>query len=84
MSVAWIILAYGSAVTGALLALYLFRAQAWYWHVISILAALAVGLMPPPAGWSGSWFDLLTGFVFTALFLWGAAAPFFRGPYGHG
>jgi hypothetical protein len=44
--------------------------------VLSILAALAIGLTPPPEGWHPP--DLLVGSVFLFLFVWGIGAPFFR------
>ena len=75
MQSAWVALAFGSAILLALALLYAFHAR-WYWHVLSILAAGAVGLTPPPEGWRPP--DLLVGAVFFFLFVWGIGAPFFR------
>ena len=59
---------YVAALVLALVLLFSFRVK-WYWHVPSILAALAVGLVPP----MGSWWppDLVVGFVFVLLLVWG-------------
>jgi hypothetical protein len=71
MSSLLVLLVYVVALGLPLLALYLFGARAWYWHILSLAAALAVGLTPPPAGWEGPAFDLLCGGLFVALGLWG-------------
>jgi len=78
MSSVWVMLVYGCAAGGALLLLYFFRARSWYWHVMSIAAAVAFGVTPPPEGWGGPRFDLAVGSTFVFFFLWGAAAPLFR------
>lgn len=53
--------------------LYRFEAQAWYWHLLSFVMALGIGLTPLP--WSGGdpAADLMVGFVFSLLFVWGIA-----------
>lgn len=68
---------YGVAVALAMTLLYFFRAP-WYWHVLSVIVAFALGLAPMPADWHGPSLDLVVGFVFTFLFFWGAAEPLFR------
>ncbi len=73
-------LVYGAALLIALALLYFFHAG-WYWHVLSVAAALALGLTPLPPEWTLP--DLLVGFVFALLFTWGFAAPFFRTHYAH-
>lgn len=50
----------------------------WYWHAGAVILALAIGLTPPPEGWAGPYLDLAVGSAFVFLFMWGAAAPFFR------
>ncbi len=57
------------AVPGYLL--YRFRSQAWYWHVLSIAAGLALGLVPIPPELQKRGFDLLIGFCFVVLLFWG-------------
>jgi uncharacterized membrane protein len=66
---------YGSA---ALLSLYLlwhFGVQHWYLHAISIMAAFALGLVRLPDPFNQPGFTLVIGWFFTALFVWGVAAP---------
>jgi hypothetical protein len=82
MSAGWVFLAYGASVAVSLYLLWHFHAQSWYWHVLSVLVAFAIGLAPPLPGISGSQWDLAIGSVFTFLFLWGVAAPLFRAPKG--
>jgi hypothetical protein len=78
MSPIWVLLVYGSSVAIAVALIYYFHPQAWYWHGLSIAAALTLGLVPLQGFWNGPGFDLSVGFVFTLLFLWGLgglAAP---------
>jgi hypothetical protein len=49
-----------------------FHSQAWYWHALAVIAALALGLVPMPAWLQAQSFDLLLGFVFIVLMVWGA------------
>lgn len=51
--------------------LYRFRSQSWYWHVLAILAAVGVGFAPTPPTWRTEAFDLLFGFAFIVLLVWG-------------
>jgi hypothetical protein len=48
-----------------------FHSQAWYWHVPAILAALGIGLVPTPPAWKIVGCDLVFGFVFVLLLVWG-------------
>ena len=75
MSTLLVYVVYGFSVVLALFCLYLFHAR-WYWHVLSVLAALAVGLSPPIPGWEGAGRDLAYGFVVLFLLVWGVAEPF--------
>jgi hypothetical protein len=52
--------------------LYHFHSQAWYWHSLAILVALALGFTPIPIELQKPEFDLLFGFTFIALMIWGA------------
>jgi hypothetical protein len=80
MSILLVFAVYGFSAALALLLLYVFRARSWYWHVMSILLALVLGLIPPPEGWQSQRIDLVVGSVFVFLFLWGICAPVFRKP----
>ena len=66
---------YGSAAAVSLFALWHFGVKHWYWHLLSITAALVMGLVPLPEPWTQPEYTLVVGWVFTALFLWGIAAP---------
>lgn len=70
---------YGFSLLVALALLYFFRPKAWYWHLLSVAAALAIGLTPFPEGWHSPTADLVVGAVFIFLFFWGAGAIFFLG-----
>ena len=52
--------------------LYRFQSQAWYWHTLSVLAAIGLGFLPIPFALQKPGFDLLFGFVFIVLMIWGA------------
>jgi hypothetical protein len=69
---------YGVAVLAALLLLYLFEPVHWMWHVLSLIAALAIGLAPLPASWHSPLMDALVGCAFLMLFTWAVCAPLFR------
>jgi hypothetical protein len=76
-----VFLIYGSAAILAIALLYFFHAN-WYWHVISVGLALAIGavpsdVIPMPAAW-GPTRDILIGAIFTFLVIWGIGAPLFR------
>jgi len=70
-----VFLVYGAAFLLALVLLYFYRVG-WYWHALSVIAAFVIGLMPPLEAWQPP--DLLVGFFFVFLFVWGFGAPFFR------
>ena len=74
---------YGFAAALALVFLYLFHAR-WYWHVLSVLLALAIGFSPPLPGWDGPSRDLVYGFVVLFLLVWGLAEPFVHRFHRHG
>ena len=78
-----VLLVYGFSLILALALVYLFHAR-WYWHVLSVLAALAVGFSPPVLGWDGISRDLLYGAVVLFLLVWGLAEPFVHRFHHHG
>lgn len=77
------ILVYLAAIAAPLYLLYRFGSQAWYWHVLSIAAALAFGLVPTPPEWKSTALDLLFGFALTFLLLWGAGGLVVFRPHLH-
>lgn len=78
MSPVGLLLAYGAAIFLPLWLLYVFHARSWFWHALSVAAALSIGFTPVPPEWNRPTTDVLIGFVVLFLFVWGAAAPFFR------
>ena len=74
----WVITAYGCSFLLALILLFFKRAQRWYWHILSLLVGLGIGLMPIPAQLNTPRGSLIIGSVFTFLVVWGVAAPLFR------
>ena len=52
--------------------LYRFHSQHWYWHTLALLAAIALGFIPIPANLQKPEFDMLFGFTFIVLMIWGA------------
>lgn len=69
---------YTGAFALALLLLYAWRDVSWPWRVLSLAAALAIGLMPPIEGLAGPVYDLMVGAVFLVLFVWALGAPLFH------
>ena len=61
-----------ASVGGALALALCFHAR-WYWHVLSIAAAMGIGLIP-----GLTLPDLLVGGVFLFLLFWGIAPALFR------
>jgi hypothetical protein len=83
MSTILVCVVYSFSIALALLCVYLFHGR-WYWHVLSVLAALAVGFSPPLPGWDGPTRDLVYGFVVLFLLVWGFAEPFIHRFHRHG
>ena len=79
MASTWVFVAYGTSVALALLFVYWFHSR-WYWHVLSVLAALGVGLTPPFPGLQGPVRDMLYG---SFLMVWGCAEPFVHRYHRH-
>jgi hypothetical protein len=48
-----------------------FHSKAWFWHALAILVALGIGLIPTPPAWKTAGCDLVFGFVFVLLLVWG-------------
>jgi hypothetical protein len=83
MSTMLVYVVYGFSVALALFLVFLFHAR-WYWHVLSVLAALAIGFSPPVRGWDGLTRDLVYGSVFLFLVVWGLAEPLVHRFHRHG
>jgi hypothetical protein len=75
----WVMIAFGCACLLALILLFLKGPSRWYWHILSVLLGLGVGLTPVPAKLNTPQGSMIIGSVFTFLVVWGVAAPLFRG-----
>ena len=73
----WAMIAYCCAAILAVLLLFFSGPKRWYWHILSLAAALAVGLMPIPVKYSTPQTSVAIGVLFVFLLLWGGAAPCF-------
>ena len=65
------ILVYLAAAAIPIWLLYRFHSQAWYWHLLAIAIAAALGFVPIPPDYQKRGFDLVAGFALVALFCWG-------------
>ncbi len=83
MSPVLVFLSYGTAFILALFLLWHFHAKPWYWHVLSLAVAAAIGLTPLPEPFRGPGCDAFVGTIFVFLFFWGVAAPFFHAAHHH-
>jgi len=72
----WAMLAYAVAGGLALILLFLSGSKAWYWHVLSGVVALGIGLTPIPPNLNTPTVNIIVGFCFVFMFLWAVAAPF--------
>ena len=75
------ILVYLAAIGAPIALLYRFGTQSWYWHCVSLAAAIGLGFVSIPARFQGPATDLIFGFTFFVLLIWGAGGIiFFRSP----
>jgi hypothetical protein len=76
-----VILTYLAAFAFSVLCLYWFGKARWYWHVLAVATAFAVGLTPPSVfektGVTGPSLDLILGSLFIVLLVWGVAEPIY-------
>ena len=63
--------------------LYQFHSQHWIWHALAIAAAIGLGFIPIPAQLQNPGFDLVFGFAFIALMIWGAGGLIVYHTHGH-
>jgi len=83
MSSVWVVLIYLVALAVPVYLLYQFRAQAWYWHMLCVAGALALGFVPTPPAWKTQTFDLMFGFSFIFLMIWGVGGLILFHDDGH-
>jgi len=63
--------------------LHRFGSMPWLWHVLAVGAAVALGFLPTPAEFKGIAMDLLFGFVFIFLMVWGIGGLVIYRPHLH-
>ena len=63
--------------------LYRFGSLAWPWHFVAIAAAVVLGFVPTPVAFRGAAADLLAGFLFTFLAVWGIGGLIVHRPHVH-
>ena len=66
------VLVYLVALSVPLLLVYCFHSH-WYWHALSLIAALGLGFVRTPPEWKTPAFDMCFGAVFVFLLVWGLA-----------
>ncbi|HTP86172.1 MAG TPA: hypothetical protein VMJ34_04460 [Bryobacteraceae bacterium] len=60
-----------------------FHSQHWLWHTFAVVAAVGLGFVPIPPEYQRPGFDLLFGFVFISLMIWGAGGLILYHSHGH-
>ena len=77
MSPVLVLSCYGSALLVSVYLLWHFGQLRWYWHALSVCIALAIGFYPGNEFLGRPDVTLATGWIFTALFVWGAGGAAF-------
>lgn len=77
------VLVYAAAIGLPVLLLYYCHSRAWYWHLLAVLVSVVFGLTPIPPAWQTRAFDLVFGFVFVALVVWGFGGLIVALPHRH-
>jgi hypothetical protein len=83
MSFLLAVLIYLAALGVPIFLLYWFGSQSWYLHAAALAASIGLGFLPIPTGVQGPLFDLIFGFTFVVLLVWGAGGIIFLNAEGH-
>jgi hypothetical protein len=83
MSPKMAVLVYLAAITLPTLLLWRFHSAHWFWHLAAVVAAAGLGMMPIPPDFQTPTYDLLFGFVFVVLLVWGAGGLVLYRTHGH-
>lgn len=75
MSPLLVALSYAAAIAFSLSLLWRFGASHWYWHLLSLVAAVAIGVTPLPPRFNDPAMTVLVGVVFLFLFFWAVGGP---------
>jgi len=85
MSFLLAVLVYLAAIGIPIFLLYWFGSKPLFLHCLSLAASIGLGFLPIPPGIQGPSFDLIFGFTFVVLLIWGAGGIiFFHSPAHHG
>jgi hypothetical protein len=63
--------------------LHRYGSQMWLWHAVAIAASLALGFIPTPVEFKGLATDLIFGFAFLFLMVWGVGGLVVYRPHLH-
>jgi hypothetical protein len=75
----WAMVAFGCSAVVALSLLFFMGPKRWYWHILSLLLSLGIGLYKPiPTPLNTPQGSMIIGSAFTFFLVWGVAAPLFR------
>ena len=77
------VLVYLAAMGVPLWLLHRYGSQTWFWHALAIAAGLVLGLLPTPIAMKGAAMDLLFGFTFLFLMVWGIGGIVVYRPHLH-
>lgn len=77
------VVAYLAALAVTVLLLRHFGSAHWSWHVLAILAALGLGMMPAPDSLQGPGVDMAFGAIFILLMSWGIGGMVVFRPHHH-
>jgi hypothetical protein len=77
MPAQYLLYAYLTAAAVAVLLVAVFRRCRWYWHILSVLLGLAIGLPPPPPPGGNDLFYLTFGAACVFFVSWGTGGFFF-------
>ncbi|HEY3442691.1 MAG TPA: hypothetical protein VGK29_18160 [Paludibaculum sp.] len=78
MTFSMVALAYTAAFAAAIFLLWRFSNIKWYWHLLAVVAAIGLGLMPPLPVPITAVYDMIIGVVFLLLVVWGIGEPVFK------
>jgi len=78
MSFSMVALAYAAAFAAAIYLLWRFSNIKWYWHLLAVIAAVGLGIMPPVQVSATAVYDMVIGALFLLLIVWGLGEPVFK------
>ena len=77
------VLVYLAAMALPLWLLHRYGSQLWLWHGLAIAGAIFLGFIPTPVAFKGVGVDLVFGFAFIFLMVWGVGGLVVYRPHLH-